>query len=169
MNSYLKVVVLLALLVLFSILSVSVIERRFITPILSQMNHDYGKDVLGDQPVSKDDTNIYHRDDDNNDDDDENDDDNEEDDEWLEDQDENEAEQKHRDDVSWTLPDNDSPSMLDIKHFRETRDEQFDSWFDEEGLYPDADKNGPILDFAITGKLFLFYIILSLRVSSSSL
>lgn len=47
----------------------------------------------------------------------------------------------------------DNRTMMEIKEFRTKRIGNFDAWFDDsEKLFPNIDVDGPILDFAISGK-----------------
>ena len=47
-------------------------------------------------------------------------------------------------------------NVTSMKKYREERDEKFDSWFEggkTDNLLPNADADGPILDFAVAGKI----------------
>lgn len=54
--------------------------------------------------------------------------------------------------VSQSISQSGDVRILDMKKYRETRGEKFDSWFGEgEKIIANADNNGTILDFAIVG------------------
>ena len=50
--------------------------------------------------------------------------------------------------------------MLEIKKYRESRRDNFDSWFgNNKKLINNAEKNGTVLDFAIIGMSHLFTLL----------
>lgn len=54
----------------------------------------------------------------------------------------------------------DNATMMEIREYRTKRVENFDAWFKDSKLLPNIDVDGPILDFAISGKFDTTIIVL---------